>query len=268
LPALTRTFRTPRGLDERVSLPGCTGKLRPISIIDLGHEEPTILLTTSARASCVTLVSRYAQRMLIENGRSAAIQFCQRAARSSMVGLKAAFDWQITLLASGLYRLLATRLGREYRQATAKKIFRNLLIVSATVQVLPRAVVVTSDERAHNPCLAASGLANQPTPTGALRCGSPTPLVADSATVGSPRFLANPMVPMPCSWTPAGSTYQARRYADAAPRLKHVKGFRAITLSGLDRTAWALAVYASDTAVARRSRKTCFPLLTSSTGWD
>jgi hypothetical protein len=39
-------------------------------------------------------------------------------------------------------------------------------------------------------------------------------------------------------------------------------------VSRLNDTALALAVYASDTPVARRSRKTRFPLLANSTGWD
>jgi hypothetical protein len=164
LSALTRTFRTPRVLDERVSLSDYTGKLRQITVIDLGHEEPTILLTNNTRASCVALVTRYAQRMLIENGISEAIQFFHIDALSSMVGMKVDFDLQITLMASALYRLLAARIAREYRQATAKKIFRNLLDVSATVQVLEREVVVTLDKHAHNPYLVASGLADQPTP--------------------------------------------------------------------------------------------------------
>jgi hypothetical protein len=164
LPALTRTFRTPRVLDERIVLPGYTGTLRQIIVIDLGHEEPTILLTNNTRTSCATLVTRYAQRMLIENGISEAIQFFHLDALSSMVGLKVNFDLQITLMASGLYRLLATRMGREYQQATAKKIFRNLLNVSATVQVLAHEVVVTLDRRAHNPYLVASGLADRSTP--------------------------------------------------------------------------------------------------------
>jgi hypothetical protein len=81
-----------------------------------------------------------------------------------MVGLKVDFDLQITLMASALYRLLANRVGREYQQATAKKIFRNLLDVSATVEILEREVVVTVDKRAHNPYLVASRLADEPTP--------------------------------------------------------------------------------------------------------
>ena len=164
LPALTRAYRTPRVLDERVELRGYAGLVRQITITDLGHEEPTILLTNNLRASCPTLVTRYAQRMLIENGISEAVQFFHLDALSSMIGMKVDFDLQITLMASSLYRLLAERIGREYQQATAKTIFRNLLDVSATVQVLDREVVVTLDKRAHNPYLVASALADHPTP--------------------------------------------------------------------------------------------------------
>src|SRR6516162_6269108 len=153
LPSLTRAFRTPKVLDERIKLPGYEGKLRQISIIDLGHEEPTILLTNNTRESCPTLVTRYAQRMLIENGISEAIQFFHLDALSSMVGMKVDFDLQITLMASSLYRLLAERIGREYRQATAKTMFRNLLDVSATVEIRAHEVVVSFDKRAHNPYL-------------------------------------------------------------------------------------------------------------------
>jgi hypothetical protein len=163
LSSLTRTYRTPRVLDERVGLPGYTGLLRQITVIDLGHEEPTILLTNNFRSGCATLVTRYAQRMLIENGISEAIQFFHLDALSSLVGMKVDFDLQITLMASGLYRLLATRIGGEYQHATAKKIFRNLLDVSATVEIGEHEVVVTVDKRAHNPYLVGSRLADEPT---------------------------------------------------------------------------------------------------------
>ncbi|MGH6805170.1 MAG: hypothetical protein ACREC3_17670, partial [Methyloceanibacter sp.] len=45
LRSLTRTFRTPKVLDERIPLPGYRGSLRQVTVIELGHEEPTILLT-------------------------------------------------------------------------------------------------------------------------------------------------------------------------------------------------------------------------------
>ncbi len=164
LPALTRAFRTPKVLDERIELKGYRGQLRQIPITELGHEDPTVLLTNQLGPSCPTLVTRYAHRMLIENGISEAVQFFHLDALSSMVGLKVDFDLQITLMARSLYRLLADPIGREYERAQAKKIFRNLLDVSATVTIDQRRVIVTLDKHAHNPFLVSSGLARQPTP--------------------------------------------------------------------------------------------------------
>ena len=102
--------------------------------------------------------------MLIENGIAEAIQFFHLDALSSMVGLKVDFDLQVTLMASSLYRLMASRIGHEYERAQAKKLFRNLLDLSATVTIDPHEVLVTLDKRAHNPSLVTSGLAEEPTP--------------------------------------------------------------------------------------------------------
>ena len=163
LNSLTRTFRTPKVLDERIRLKGYEGDLRQVTVTDLGHEEPTIILTNNFSITAPALVTRYAQRMLIENGISDAIQFFHLDALSSMIGLKIDFDLQITLMAASLYRLMALRIGREYERAQAKKIFRNLLDVSATVVITDDEVIVTFDKRAHNPYLVASGLADTPT---------------------------------------------------------------------------------------------------------
>jgi hypothetical protein len=162
LNSLTRTFRTPKVLDEKIHLKGYDGDLRQVSVTDLGHEEPTIILTNNFSIKCPTLVTRYAHRMLIENGISDAIQFFHLDALSSMVGLKIDFDLQITLMAASLYRLMAGKIGREYERAQAKKIFRNMLDVSANVVITDGEVIVTPDKRAHNPYLVASGLADAP----------------------------------------------------------------------------------------------------------
>jgi hypothetical protein len=164
LPALTRLYRTPKVLDERIHLRKYQGEIRQVTVIDLGHEEPTILLTNNFKIGCPALVSRYAQRMLIENGIAEAVQFFHLDALSSMVGLRVDFDLQITLMASSLYRLFAEKLVRTYRHAQAKTIFHNLLDLSATVTIGTEEVLVTLDKRAHNPILRASRLTDELTP--------------------------------------------------------------------------------------------------------
>jgi hypothetical protein len=164
LPALTRIYRNPKVLEEHVTLPGYEGDLRQLTIMELGHEEPTVLLTNHGKLGPVELVTRYAQRMLIENGISEAVQFFHIDALSSMVGMKVDFDMQLTLMASSLYRIMAQRIGREYSHSQAKTVFRNLLDLSGKVEVTANSVVVTLDKRAHNPYLVASGLTNQSTP--------------------------------------------------------------------------------------------------------
>jgi len=164
LPALTRIYRTPKVLDERVTLKAYDGELRQMTVMELGHEEPTVLLTNHLKMGPVELVTRYAQRMLIENGISEAVQFFHIDALSSMVGMKVDFDMQLTLMASSLYRLMAQRIGREYTNAQAKTLFRNLLDLSGKVEVSSDSVVVTLDKRAHNPYLVAAGLHQRATP--------------------------------------------------------------------------------------------------------
>jgi len=164
LPALTRIYRNPKVLETRVTLPGYDGELRQLTVMELGHEEPTILLTNHLKLGPVELVTRYAQRMLIENGISEAVQFFHIDALSSMIGMKVDFDMQLTLVASSLYRMMAQRIGREYSHSQAKTVFRNLLNLSGKVEVTTTSVTVILDKRAHNPYLVASGLAERPTP--------------------------------------------------------------------------------------------------------
>jgi transposase len=155
----TRQYRTPRYYEESVVLAGC--KLRQMFIQDLGHDEPTILLTNQRRTTPKALITRYAQRMLIENALSDAVRFFHMDALSSTVGLKVDFDMALLVLASGLYRLLAQRM-RGYADAQARQIFRDLIDLPATVTVSETEVEVSFHRRSHLPIILASGLLDQP----------------------------------------------------------------------------------------------------------
>src|ERR1700726_4072704 len=140
---LREIYSQPDSAWQRISLPALTRIYRKLGPVEL--------------------VTRYAQRMLIENGISEAVQFFHIDALSSMVGMKVDFDMQLTLVASSLYRMMAQRIGREYSHSQAKTVFRNLLDLSGKVEVTATSVVVSLDKRAHNPYLVASGLTDQPT---------------------------------------------------------------------------------------------------------
>jgi len=151
----TRKYRTPRVYEQTVTLAGAS--LRQLFIQDLGHDEPTILLTNQGHASPKALVTRYAQRMLIENALSDAVRFFHIDALSSAVGLKVDFDMALLVLASGLYRLIAQRM-RGYADAQARQIFRDLIDMPATVTVSQKEVEVSFHRRAHLPIILASDL--------------------------------------------------------------------------------------------------------------
>ncbi len=155
----TRAYRTPRVFEQPVRLAGRT--FRQLYILDLGHEEPTILLTNDRRTAPAKLIMRYAQRMLIENALADAVRFFHMDALSSAVGLKVDFDMVLLVIASGLYRLLA-RTMRGYADAQARQIFRDLIAMPATVTVAPTEVVVQFHRRAHLPIILASGRLDTP----------------------------------------------------------------------------------------------------------
>jgi len=155
----TRKYRFPRVYEQKVNLAGC--EFRQLYIQDLGHDEPTVLLTNQKRTSSKQLITRYAQRMLIENALSDAVRFFHMDALSSTVGLKVDFDMALLVVASGLYRLLARRM-RGYSDAQARHVFRDLVDMPADINITENQIEVSFHRRSHLPIILASGLINQP----------------------------------------------------------------------------------------------------------
>ena len=154
---VARLYRTPRVLDEKVQLAGYEGLLRQITVLDLGHQEPTLVLTNQLQRSPAKVITRYAQRMVIENGIADSIDFFHMDALSSAVPLKVDCDLQLTLMASSLYRLLASRVGNGYQRAKSRHLFRDLIDAPASVQIERDTIRVRYPKRAHNPLLLAAG---------------------------------------------------------------------------------------------------------------
>ena len=154
----TRKYQTPRVYEQKVLLEKC--ELRQVFVQDLGHDKPTVLLTNDRKATHKGLITRYAQRMLIENALSDAVRFFHVDALTSSVGLKVDFDMALLVVASALYRILAKRM-RGYADAQARRIFRDLIDMPATVEITDDEVQVNLHRRAHLPVVLSSGVADQ-----------------------------------------------------------------------------------------------------------
>ena len=157
---VSREYRSPKIIDQKISLPDYEGPIRQIAIADLGHEEPTLLLTNQLKRSAPKLIGRYAQRMIIENGIADGIDFFHMDALSSAVALKVDCDLQLTLMASSLYRLFVAQIANGYETAKSRHIFRDFIDATAEITIGAEEVLVKFQKRAHNPFLLASGLGN------------------------------------------------------------------------------------------------------------
>jgi hypothetical protein len=154
-----RKYRTPRVYEQKACPRERT--YRQFFITDLGHDEPTILLTNDANSTARNLITRYAKRMLIENALADAVRFFHIDALSSSVGFKVDFDMALLVLASCLYRLMARRM-RGYDDAQARQIFRDLIDMPADVAITENEIRVRFHRRAHLPIVLASGLIDKP----------------------------------------------------------------------------------------------------------
>jgi hypothetical protein len=160
LQGVSRQYKTPRILDEQVTLTDYDEPIRQIAISELGHEQPTLLLTNQLRRSAAKLIERYARRMLIENNIEDGVNFFHLDALSSAVALKVNCDVQLTLMASSLYRHLGQRIGHGYETVKSRHLFGDFIDATATLLLDKQTLVVRFQKRAHNPLLLAAGFAD------------------------------------------------------------------------------------------------------------
>ncbi len=136
-----RKWRTPRVLDERISVEDYPGEIRQIAAMDLGREKPTLLLTNDLRRGPAALLTRYARRTLIENSLGEQVHHFHVDALSSSVRIKVDLDVVLSVVASGCYRWLAQRL-KGFEMATAQTLWETFLDRPGKVRLTEDDVVV------------------------------------------------------------------------------------------------------------------------------
>jgi len=164
LKSVHRAYRTPKIFDRRICITDYTGPIRQIAVTDLGHPEPTLLLTNQLRRGAAGLLETYAKRMLIENSISDGVDFFHMDALSSTIAMKINCDLQLTLMGSSLYRRFGAQLGGPSAPAESRHIWRDFIDTSARVSITPDTIEVRYGKRAHNPYLLDAGFAETDIP--------------------------------------------------------------------------------------------------------
>jgi transposase len=149
-------YRHPQIHEDMVALKGVGQRLRQMAVRNIGHDEPTLLITNDLVTPAKELFARYAERMVIENELDAYISGFQLNALSSGLPLNVDLDTTLTVLAGNCYRLLARKLPR-YELATPDRLWRHFLDNSGDVVVRKDHVRVDLKLRTYTPVLIDAG---------------------------------------------------------------------------------------------------------------
>ena len=149
-------YRHPQIHEQVIHLKGVTVPLRQIAIRNIGHENPTLLITNDLVTAAKDLFGRYAERMIIENELDADISGFGLNALSPGLPLNVDLDTTLTVVAGNTYRLLARKLPR-YEQATPDRLWRHFLDNTATLSVADDHVRVDLNPRTYTPVLIDAG---------------------------------------------------------------------------------------------------------------
>lgn len=144
--------------EEVVRLRGVDVALGQIAVRNIGHDEPTLLITDDLTTAAKDLFGRYAERMIIEDDLDADISGFHLSALSSALPLNIDLDTTVTAIAGNCYRLLPRTLPR-YELATPDRLWRHFLDSTGMVTVAEDHVRVDLAPRTYTPVLIDAGLA-------------------------------------------------------------------------------------------------------------
>jgi transposase len=155
-----RKYRNPRFYESRVTIKGYEKKLRQIAVLGLGREAPTLIITNHMHSMVQTILTRYAQRMAIENAIADGVHFFHLDALCSSLNIQVDFSVALTVLSDILYNRLARRIP-GYEDATAKQLYRKFINSAGAITIKDNEIRVKLKRRAHNPLLMAAGFEKQ-----------------------------------------------------------------------------------------------------------
>lgn len=152
-----RRNKSIRYVERTVTIRGIDAPLRELVVAGLGRERPTFVLTNDDEETGREIFTRYVSRNGIEDSLGTGVDFFHLDRLVSEVRLNVDLDAALTVIASGCYRWLASRL-KGFEKAKPKLLFRKLVRTAGSVAVEKDHIAVHFARRAHNPILRQAAL--------------------------------------------------------------------------------------------------------------
>jgi transposase len=125
--------------------------------VQLGRDQPTLILTNQQQLTPKQLIERYGQRWGIENQLAEQIRAFHLDSLCSQVPLAVDFDVTLTVLADIIYRRFARGLHTAYRNQTPDTIRDYLIDKMGELRFTPGHIEVALRRRTHTPALLEAG---------------------------------------------------------------------------------------------------------------
>ena len=125
--------------------------------VQLGRDQPTLILTNQQQLTPKQLIERYGQRWGIENHLAEQIRAFHLDSLCSQVPLAVDFDVALTVLADIIYRRFARGLHTAYRNQTPDTIRDYLIDGIGELRFTPGHIEVALRRRTHTPALLDAG---------------------------------------------------------------------------------------------------------------
>jgi len=125
--------------------------------VQLGRDQPTLILTNQHKLTPKQLIERYGQRWGIENQLAEQIRAFHLDSLTSQVPLAVDFDVAMTILADITYRRFAKGLHTAYRNQTPDTIRDYLIDGIGELRFTPGHIEVQLRRRTHTPALLEAG---------------------------------------------------------------------------------------------------------------
>src|SRR6266498_515453 len=145
-------YRSPKVVDEQVTVTDYPQTIRQLVVQGLGREAPTVIITNNRRASAKMVIERYAGRMTVEQRLAESIRSFHLDALCSAVPLNVDLDVVLSVLAGAVCASLRRRFTC-YQAATPDTLQRRFLSTGGVISNQADTIVVRLKRRTYSPVL-------------------------------------------------------------------------------------------------------------------